>query len=96
LPQGVTLNPTTGVLSGIPATGTAGTYPITFTTNKGPGTAATQTSTLLVGLVPTFTTGGSGDNHGRRRRQLYDHRDRMTHAKTDCESAIASRGDVRQ
>jgi hypothetical protein len=35
LPSGVTLNPTTGVLSGTPALGTVGIYPITITASNG-------------------------------------------------------------
>src|SRR5271157_6352118 len=43
LPSGVTFNAATGVLSGTPAAGTAGTYPLTFTAvNSVP---ATQSAT---------------------------------------------------
>ena len=34
LPSGVTFNTATGVLSGTPAAGTGGTYPLTFTQGK--------------------------------------------------------------
>ena len=44
----------TATISGTPATGTAGTYPITITANNGVGTAATQSFTL------TVTAGGGG------------------------------------
>ena len=49
LPSGVTLNPTTGVLSGKAASlGTAGAYPVTIRASNGIGTAATQAFTLTV------------------------------------------------
>ncbi len=68
LPTGVTLNPTSGVLSGPPATGTAGSYPITITASNGVSPDATQAFTLLVNQAPaitsantaTFTVGKSG------------------------------------
>ena len=69
LPSGVTFS--AGVLSGIPASGTAGTYPITFTANDGVGTNALQSFTLTVQAASqtpqftsatssTFTVGSSG------------------------------------
>jgi hypothetical protein len=68
LPTGVTFTPATGVLSGTPAAGTAGSYPIMFTASNGVGTAATQNFTLTVGQPPaissasstTFTVGTTG------------------------------------
>jgi hypothetical protein len=48
LPSGVTFNTATRVLSGTPAPGTAGTYPISFTASNGAGTNATQNFTLTV------------------------------------------------
>ena len=68
LPGGVTLNSTTGVLSGTPAGGTQGTYPITVTAQNGIGANATQSFTLTVDLAPaitstntvTFTVGSAG------------------------------------
>jgi hypothetical protein len=68
LPSGVSLNTTTGVLSGTPATGTQGSYPITITAQNGVTPNATQSFTLTVGLSPaitsannaTFTVGTSG------------------------------------
>jgi hypothetical protein len=48
LPSGVTLNPATGVLSGTPGAGTAGTYPLTLTASNGVGANATQSFTLTV------------------------------------------------
>jgi hypothetical protein len=48
LPAGVTFNDTTGVLSGTPATGTAGTYTIQIVAMNGVDTAVMQTFTLTV------------------------------------------------
>jgi large repetitive protein len=59
LPTGVTFTPATGVLSGTPAPGTAGSYPITFTASNGVGTAATQNFTLTVGQPPAITSANS-------------------------------------
>ena len=47
LPTGVTLS-STGLLSGTPATGTAGNYPLTITANNGVGSPAIQSFTLTV------------------------------------------------
>ena len=52
LPSGVTFKDNgngTGTLSGTPASGTAGNYPLTFTASNGVGTAASQSFTLTVG-----------------------------------------------
>jgi hypothetical protein len=67
LPSGVTLS-SAGVLSGTPAAGTGGTYPITITAANGVGSSATQSFTLTVTQAPvitspntmTFTTGSPG------------------------------------
>jgi hypothetical protein len=48
LPGGVTFNPTTDQLSGVPNAGTAGTYTITFTASNGVDTSVVQTFTLVV------------------------------------------------
>ncbi len=59
LPSGVTFVDNgngTGKLSGTPATGTAGTYPITFTAHNGVGSDATQSFTLTVLPIPTTLT----------------------------------------
>src|SRR5207248_4847620 len=62
LPSGVTFvdnHNGTGTLSGIPASGTAGTYSITFTANNGVGTPTTQTFTVTVnnpGAAPVITS----------------------------------------
>ena len=52
LPPGVSLNATTGVLSGTPGAGTAGTYPLTITATNGVNPDATQSFTLTVGSPP--------------------------------------------
>ncbi|MCW2755732.1 MAG: hypothetical protein JWQ32_3143 [Marmoricola sp.] len=62
LPSGVQLHDNgdgTASLSGTPAQGSAGTYPITVTATNGIGSAATQTFTLTVSTAPqtvTFTS----------------------------------------
>ena len=61
LPTGVTfvdtLGSNTATLSGTPASGTSGSYPITITSSNGVGTAATQSFTLVVGgSAPSITT----------------------------------------
>ncbi|HEX3541019.1 MAG TPA: PKD domain-containing protein [Acidimicrobiales bacterium] len=56
LPAGVGFNTTTGVLSGTPATGTVGAWPVTFTASNGSGTPATQSFTLTVAKgTPTLS-----------------------------------------
>jgi Domain of unknown function (DUF1929)/PKD domain/Putative Ig domain len=71
LPSGVTFKDNgngTGTLSGTPASGTGGTYPLTFTASNGVGTAASQSFTLKVNQAPaitsanntTFTLGAAG------------------------------------
>jgi hypothetical protein len=57
LPVGVTFSG--GVLSGTPATGTAGSYPISFTATNGVGSPVTQSFTLTVDLAPTITSATS-------------------------------------
>jgi len=65
LPAGVTFKDNgngTATLSGTPASGSAGTYPITFTASNGVGTPAPQTFTLTVnttGTAPVLTSGSS-------------------------------------
>ena len=56
LPSGVTFTPATGVLSGTPAVGTGGVYPITFTANNGAGSPAMQSFTLTVNEGPAITS----------------------------------------
>ena len=56
LPSGVTFVAGTGVLSGTPAAGTGGTYPLTFTASNGVGSNATQNFTLTVNQAPAITS----------------------------------------
>ncbi|MGD0313902.1 MAG: putative Ig domain-containing protein, partial [Acidimicrobiales bacterium] len=59
LPSGVTLA-TNGTLSGTPASGTAGSYPITITATDAKSDTTTQSFTLTVGeTAPVFTSGTS-------------------------------------
>lgn len=55
LPDGVTFNASTGVLSGNPVAGTAEIYPITFTAHNGVGSDAVQNFTLTVSNLATAT-----------------------------------------
>jgi streptogramin lyase len=59
LPSGVTFDASTGVLSGTPAAGTGGTYPITFTAHNGVGADATQAFTLTVTQQASITSAAS-------------------------------------
>jgi hypothetical protein len=56
LPVGVTLNATSGVLSGNPAAGTGGIYSINVNVSNGVGAVSTQAFTLTVNEAPTFTS----------------------------------------
>lgn len=56
LPAGVTFNAGTGVLSGTPAAGTAGSYPLTFTAANGVVPNATQSFTLTVNQTVAITS----------------------------------------
>ena len=57
LPSGVTLNSSSGALSGTPTQG--GVYPITITANNGVSPAATQSFTLTVNAPPAITSANS-------------------------------------
>ncbi len=59
LPSGVSFSSSTDVLSGTPATGTGGTYPITFTASNGVGSSAVQHFTLSVDQAPAITSGNA-------------------------------------
>jgi hypothetical protein len=62
LPTGVSFTDNgngTATLSGTPAAGTGGSYPITITASNGVGTAATQSFTLVVRQPPAFTSASS-------------------------------------
>ena len=56
LPAGVTFTPGTGALSGTPALGSVGTYPISFKAANGVGSDATQSFTLTVNKADSTTT----------------------------------------
>ena len=56
LPTGVTFDSATSTLSGTPAAGTGGTYPITFTASNGVGSNAVQSFTLTVNQPPAITS----------------------------------------
>src|SRR4029077_2315759 len=59
LPSGVTFKDNgngTGTLSGTPASGTGGTYELTFTASNGVGNAASQSFTLKVKQTPAITS----------------------------------------
>jgi len=55
LPSGISLNSTTGVLSGTSAAGSVGTYPLTLTASNGVGAPATQSFTLTIAAASTKT-----------------------------------------
>jgi uncharacterized cupin superfamily protein len=59
LPSGVTLDSTTGVLSGTPTTGSGGSYTITITASNGVSPDASQSFTLTVDEAPNITSGDS-------------------------------------
>jgi len=62
LPSGVTFIDNgngTGTLSGTPAAGTGGTYPLTITAANGTTPNATQSFTLTVNQAPAITSAGS-------------------------------------
>jgi hypothetical protein len=56
LPDGVTFDPTTGVMEGTPAVGTGGTYALQFTATNDVDPDAVQDFTLTVNEAPAFTS----------------------------------------
>src|SRR6185437_9003415 len=59
LPAGVTFGPGSGIVSGMPAAGAGGTYPITVIAHNGVGADAVQDFTLRVDESPNLTTAAS-------------------------------------
>ena len=59
LPSGLTFDAPSGVLSGTPAAGTGGSYPLTFSASNGVGTGATQNFTLIINQAPAITSASS-------------------------------------
>ena len=62
LPTGVTFTSNsngTATLSGTPAVGTGGSYPLPLRGDNGVGTNATQSFTLTVNQAPAITSGSS-------------------------------------
>lgn len=59
LPQGITFNPATGVLSGTAALGTGGVYPLTIQAENKVGSGVTQNFTLTINETPSFTSADS-------------------------------------
>jgi hypothetical protein len=55
-PPGVMFDPVAGALSGTPAAGSGGVYPLYFTAHNGVGSDATQTFTLTVDEAPAITS----------------------------------------
>jgi hypothetical protein len=58
-PGGLSLNPVTGRLSGIPGFGSQGVFPLVITATNGSGPPATQNFTLTANLAPTITSDAS-------------------------------------
>jgi large repetitive protein len=56
LPNGLAFNTQTDEISGTPATGTGGTYTLTFTASNGVSANSTQTFTLIVNETPAITS----------------------------------------
>ncbi|MFZ5882703.1 MAG: beta strand repeat-containing protein, partial [Chloroflexota bacterium] len=77
LPTGITFNPATGVLSGIPAVGTGGTYNLVFTASNGIGPDAVQNFVLTVTSIARInvaiggTPAGSYELTNGEERRLY-------------------------
>src|SRR5579862_5942054 len=59
LPAGLVFNTETGVLSGTPAAGTAGSYPITLSASNGVGSPAVENLVIVVDQTPSITSNNS-------------------------------------
>ena len=78
LPSGLTFHDNgngSATISGTPAAGTGGNYPLNLTANNGYAPNATQTLTVNVSQPPAFTSGGDRDVRDRPGGQL--HRDHL-------------------
>jgi Putative Ig domain len=62
LPNGVTFNAGTGVLSGTPAAGTENSYPMVFTASNGVGSNYIQNFTLVVVVDPCAGAGAGSES----------------------------------
>jgi len=60
LPSGVTFDDSTGVLSGTPAAGSSGIYPVTITASNGVSPDATQNFTLTMGNTAAMIISNGG------------------------------------
>ena len=83
LPSGLTFNDGTGLLSGTPATGTGGTYALTFMADNGVAPDATQSFLLTVDQAPAFTERRQRDRHRGRPGQLHGAGHRFPGADAD-------------
>ncbi len=96
-PRGVTFTDNgdgTATLSGTPAAGTGGAYPITITATNGVGPDATQSFTLTVDQAPTITSGAEHDLHGRQRRDLHRDDDAASRRRPSPRREPAERRDL--
>jgi hypothetical protein len=69
LPQGLAINPSTGLVSGTIANNAAGTYTVTFSVNDGNGGTASDTVTFTVGntnVAPTSLSLTNSSDMSRR------------------------------
>ena len=101
LPSGVTFSSSngTGTLSGTPAAGSAGSYPLTFAASNGVGTAASQSFTLTVNQAsqaPTITSASSTTFTVGTLRQLHGDDDRKSDTNADRDRDTAKWCDVQQ
>ncbi len=62
LPQGLTINPTTGLVSGTVANNSSGTYTVVFTANDGNGGTVSDTVTFTIASTNTAPTSASITN----------------------------------
>src|SRR5262249_48279063 len=58
LPPGLHIDPTTGVISGTPASGAAGTYIVTITVSDGAHSTTTTVTVVVVDHAPVVTNPG--------------------------------------